>query len=214
MTRDDDTPSRPEPGADTFTDEDLEPGPAEHRGPWRNRADGLAAMVAVGAAGLWAGGEVALSLSVRPALGTSLPASMADAALSAAHNGFAGVAIGCAAVLLGCEVARTIVGLRRSRRPAARIRRMTTLLLGALAAYIALILAPGITHLRSAGVGRTSGEAGAELDRLEQRAELVRHTTVPLGALLISLHIATLRLRRTDDDEPEAPVGPRPPGPA
>jgi hypothetical protein len=201
----------PKPGEDTFSDADLAPTRAERWSAWRHALDWAAAIVAVGAAGVLAGGVLTVELGARPALGGQLPLTVADAALSVVQIRLDGIAVGCAALLLGCEVARTVVGFgRRTLGP--RLRRITALLLGACAVYLATLVTPGIVQLRTAGVTRTMGQAGAELDRREERATLVRRVEVPLAALVIALHVLTLRPRRQDDDDLSA-TAPSPPGP-
>lgn len=201
------------PGDDTFSAADLEPSPADHRALWSNRLDRVAAVIAVGAAGLWAGGLVALGVFRGIEVFGTLPPTLAAEARASALASFDVIGLGCAAVLLGCEMARSAIAFRRRRRIIDRIRRIGALGLAACAAYLALVIAPGVIELRSAGIVPGLGAHGAELARLEERAIGVRQLEVVLAAVLMMLQIGTLRSREEDDDEAHAAPAPRRPGP-
>ena len=79
--------------------------------------------------------------------------------------------------------------------------------------YSANQLTPEIMRLHNDGVRRGQGAEGAELEAIHGRAELIGKAVVPLGILLIGLHVFTLRGGQRDEDEDEDDaVAPLPPG--
>lgn len=197
------------PGEDVFTEEDLAPSNSD-REARRALFDRVATTVAVMALGLWAGGLIALGACAAPFVFERTPYPWSGHAMGAAFQRFDRIAIGCAVIVLGAEVVRTIVALRR--RPAralwARLRRYGAIVLAAAAVYSGLRLTPEILRLHEAGERRLPGNA---LDVVHAQAELVGKGIVILAAFLIVLHVMTLRTPSDDDDlEAEAPL---PPGP-
>jgi len=202
------------PGQDVFTDDDLRPSPEQRRALWRAGMDRAATMVAVTAAGIWAGLVVSAQFCLSPAVDASLPQNLGDAVRGAAALRADSWALGCAATLLGAEVLRTLLRLRQPLGALSRIRRLGGVLAAAAAAYVSLILTPKISLLLASGVVRSADAAGGDLGALVGRADTVRLGTLGLLALGIVLHIATLqpRAQTEPDDELEA-VAPMPPGP-
>jgi hypothetical protein len=200
-------------GDEVFSDSDLEPDPAERRARWLDAFDRIAAVVAAVAAGLWGGGLLALGVYGGVEVFDALPQSLAAEAQASALSSFDVVGLGCAAVVLACEMARSALAFRRRRTVVGRIRRISALSLAACAAYLALLIAPGVLQLRSAGVVPGLGAHGAELARLERGGLRVRQAEIPLAALLMVLQMWTLRSRQDDEPEAESARGPLLPGP-
>ncbi len=202
------------PGDDVFTAADLVPDPAPPRTRRKALVDGIAATVATIAAGIWAGATVGLIMGWAPLVFELTPGAKTGTALSAALTRFDTLAIGCAAVILGCEVARTFLARRTKRGPgavAARLRRIIAIVLAGSAAYLALVLSPGTTRLLKVGAVDVATESGRRLAQLRGRAQLMGKGQVALAVVLIGLHVYTLKRREDDDDEPT--LAPLPPGP-
>ncbi|MBI4705716.1 MAG: DUF4149 domain-containing protein [Deltaproteobacteria bacterium] len=182
---------------DVFTEADLQPSPAERRSARRRLIDTSAAALAVGAVGLWVGGIVALEACVGPAVRGLVPPPLGGRILAAALARFDDLAIACAAVALGCEVVRTAVSRRRQGNMiaalAARLRRLVAIAMAGAAVFTSLWLVPAMTA--------------------PEQAAVVARGLAPLGALLVALHVFTLRARPSDDEDDEEPVAPLPPGP-
>jgi len=195
-----------------FSASDLEPSDQEVRAARRLLVDRLAATVAVLAAGVWVGGMVALGACAAPFVFRLTPAPFSGDAMGSAFARFDQIALGAAVILLGAEVARTWAGGVRARRPAARARRITAVIMAACAAYVGLALTPHINALHRAGAQRGESE---DLDRTHKTAEAVGKAETGLGALLVALHVFTLAAPRPgDDEEDDAYTAPAPPGPA
>lgn len=204
------------PGEDTFSEADLEPSAEERRIERRTTLERAAAAVAVMAAGVWAGGLLALGACAAPFVFQLTPYPHSGEAMGSAFARFDGIAIGCSAVMLACEVARTFLDGRRMRSRfraiASRVRRFVTILMGMMAVYGGLVLTPAIRDLHHAGARRGIGEQGELLEKIHKRAELVGKSIMPLALLVIGLHLFTLRRARDEEDELVEPP-PVPPGP-
>jgi hypothetical protein len=200
-------------GDEVFNESDLEPNPTERRTRWLDTIDRIAALVAAAAAGLWGGGLLALGVYGGVEVFDALPKSLAAEAQASALSSFDVVGLGCAAVVLACEMARSALAFRRRRTVVGRVRRIAALSLAACAAYLALLIAPGVLQLRSAGVVPGLGAHGEELARLERGGLRVRQAEIPLATLLMVLQMWTLRSRRDDDDDAQSTSGPLLPGP-
>jgi hypothetical protein len=204
------------PGNEVFGEDDLAPPEWEVRARRRARIDRAAVVVAVLALGVWAGGLVALGACAAPLVFGLTPFPFSADAMGAVFARFDKIAVGAAIVVLGCEVVRTIVDMKRGARPsrAARARRYLAMLAALMAVYGATQLTPGILRLHRAGVRRNVGPDGQELETLHKRAELIGKALVPLAAVLVALHVATLRSPRDEEeDENQAAAAPLPPGP-
>src|SRR5262249_33285802 len=121
------------------------------------------------------------------------------------------VAIGCSAVILAGEIVRTFVARGDRRSASARVRRIAAVVMAMAAAYGGLVLTPKIIELHRAGASRGVVPDGEELDRIHRRAEAVGKAEVGLGVLLVALHVFTVKARRSEDEEDDAPA-PLPPG--
>ncbi len=203
---------RPDPGNEVFSEADLAPPEWEVRAKRKARLDRIAATVAAIALGLWGGGLVALGACAAPLVFGLTPFPFSADAMGAVFARFDKIAVGASIVVLGCEVLRTAVEVRKNGRGplAARIRRYLGMVAALLAIYGATQLTPAILRLHQAGIRRGVGPDGELLETLHRRAELVGKATVPLAALLVALHVATVRSAR-DEEEEEAPA-PLPPG--
>lgn len=201
----------PAPGEDTFTAADLEPSDDERRAARAALADRIAAATATIALGLWAGGLVALGACAAPHVFDKTPYPFSANAMGAAFARFDSIAVGCALVVLGAEVVRTIAHLRHpSRSWWPRIRRYLTIVAGSAAVFVAVALTPEINRLHEEGVRRGEGPRGAQLEATHQRAELLGKVEVAACLGLIVLHVLTVGGRDEDEFEVDAPL---PPGP-
>lgn len=195
-----------------FTAADLEPSDDEKRAARREVVDRVAAIVAVTFTGLWIGGMIALGACAAPFVFEMTPAPTSGYAMGAAFARFDQIAIGSAVILLGAEVARTLVAGRRSRALAARARRLLAVLMALGAVYTGLQITPRINALHRDGARRGLGEAGAELERIHHHAEAIGKAVSLAGVAVIALHVLTIGKRKPEDDEDDAPA-PLPPGP-
>lgn len=198
--------------SETFTEDDLRPSDDDVARARRDRADRAAATVATIAAGLIVGGMVALGACAAPMVFQLTPAPFSGNAMGAAFARFDRLAIGATCALLAAEVVRTFLARRSRPRVIERVRRFSGMLLAGAVAYVGLSLSPTINELHTQGVRRGEGEAGARLEAIHARAEMVGKLQVGLGLLCIGLHIFTIRGRSEDDEDLDAPA-PLPPGP-
>jgi hypothetical protein len=194
-----------------FSEADLQPTPEERRANFCILLDRGAAALAALAAGVWAGGMVALGACAAPFVFALTPAPFSGDAMGAAFARFDGIALGAAVLVLGAEVARTWVAGTRGRSLFARARRIAAIAAAVAAAHVGLSLTPAILELHQAGVRRGVGAEGARLDEIHRRAEALGKVEVALAAALVVLHVLTLPARRPEDDD-DAPA-PLPPGP-
>jgi len=195
-----------------FTAADLEPSDDDKRAARRELIDRVAATVAVLSAGVWIGGMIALGACAAPFVFEMTPAPASGYAMGAAFARFDQIAIGSAVLLLGAEVARTLVAGRRSRSLAARVRRLVAVLMALGAVYTGLRITPRILALHHGGARRGLGEGGAELERIHHHAEAIGKAVSLAGVVVIALHVLTVGKRKPEDDEDDAPA-PLPPGP-
>jgi len=199
---------------DRFSESDLLPSDDDKRAATRALVEKIAATVAVLATGVWVGGMIALGACAAPFVFRLTPAPFSGDAMGAAFARFDSIALGAAVFVLGAEVARTWAAGPRGRRVPARIRRIVAIAMTFCAAYIGLALTPKINEMHRAGVQRGQGPAGAELERIHKRAELVGKAETALGVSLVILHMFTLGGGRPEDYEDDDTVSaPLPPGP-
>lgn len=201
------------PNESRFTEADLAPDPEELRALRKALADRIAATVAALSAGVFVGGMVALGACAAPFVFKLTPAPFSGDAMGAAFTRFGQIALGASVLILGGEVVRTWASGKRARTIAARIRRISAILLAVAAAYVGLALTPRINELHRQGVTRGNGPEGEVLERTHKRAEMVGRVEVALGTLLVFLHVLTLPARRPEDDDAEEAVAPLAPGP-
>ena len=195
-----------------FTAADLEPSDDDKRAARRALIDRVAATIAVVSTGMWIGGMIALGACAAPFVFEMTPAPASGYAMGAAFARFDQIAIGAAVLLLGAEVARTLVAGRRSRSLAARVRRFLAIVMALGAVYTGLEITPRILSLHHDGARRGLGEGGAELERIHHSAELIGKGITLAGVVVIALHVFTLGAKKPEDDN-DAPA-PLPPGPS
>jgi len=201
-----------QPGEDVFTEADLEPTDDKRRSMRRALFDRALVAIATLAAGIWAGGLLALGTCAAPFVFRMTPYPFSGQAMGAAFGRFDGIAIGCSVVLLGCEVARTLLARRRRQGIATRVRRYLAILLGCAAVYGGMRLTPTIMRMHNEGVRRDVGARGAELEAVHSQAELIAKLILPGALALITLHVFTLG-GALNDEEDFIANAPRPPGP-
>lgn len=198
--------------SETFSESDLEPSPEERSRLRASLIDRVAATIAALAAGLVAGGMIALGACAAPAVFALAPAPFSGNAMGAAFARFDKVAIAASCVALGAEVARTFLTRRERPRLIARVRRLCAIALAGATTYMATSLSPTINDLHAQGARRGEGELGARLEQTHKSAETIGRVEVVLAALLVGLHIFTVRSFHLEEPEEDAPA-PLPPGP-
>lgn len=191
-------------------EDDLSPPNEVLRAERKDRWERATTCVAIVALGLWGGGWVALGACAAPAVFGLTPAPFSGNAMGAAFARFDTIAVGCGVVALACEAVRIFTQGQGTSARAARLRRYLTILIAGSAVYGAVHLTPTILQLHHAGVRRAAGDQGAVLESLHRQAEFISKATVPITALLMGLHIFTLRSFRDDD---EVVLTPQAPGP-
>jgi hypothetical protein len=203
----------PDPGGEVFSEADLAPGDDEKRARRRALIERAAASIAVVALGMWAGGLIALGACAAPFVFEFTPYPFSGQAMGLAFQRFDGIAMACGTIVLGCEVARTLVSRRREAQMWPRIRRVLAVLLAVGAVYGGMRLTPTIREMHERGVRRNVGAEGAELERIHAQAELIGKATVPLAVFLIFLQLFTLKSALELLAEEDEAVAPLPPGP-
>jgi hypothetical protein len=197
-----------------FSEADLQPSGDERAAGRAAIVDRAATTAAVLAGGFWIGGLIALGACAAPFVFRLTPAPFSGEAMGAAFRRFDSLAMAAAVVICGAEVVRTFLARRRRRSAAERIRLALAIALAGAAAYGGLALTPRILELHQAGARRGFGEDGALLEAIHARAELVGKVAVGLAAVVVGLHVFTLRARRPEDEDDEtAAPAPLPPGP-
>jgi len=209
----DDEPASAKPGDDVFSASDLEPSDDDRARSLRANIERVAAALGALAAGAYAGGTVALGAMAAPSVFAVVPSPLAGDAMGAAFARFDRVALGCAALVLLVEIARTVLALGRARTLGARARRVAGLVFAAGVAYAAFVLTPAIRTLHEGGARRGVGEAGATLQAVHDKATSFGKLNVGLAAVLVLLHVLTLPLGRPEGEDLEEVPGPLPPGP-
>jgi len=188
-------------------------------GPVIRRAASVAVRsVAAAAVAIWIGGKVALGAVAAPAVFGIVPAPWSGDAMTVVFRRFDGIALGCAVVVVACELV-FVLGLRGRDRasakpavaPADGARVVCVLGAAACAAFVALSVSPRIEALHRMGALRGVGELGRELERAHHLA--VRSGYVEIVALLAYLVLMNAEPSRSSNpcrhlDDP-APSGNR-----
>jgi hypothetical protein len=198
--------------SETFSESDLEPSAEETASKRREVAERAAVVVAVLSAGLIVGGMLALGACAAPMVFQLTPAPFSGNAMGAAFARFDRIAIGASCALLAAEVVRTYLARRERPRIADRVRRLSGIFLAGAVTFMGLSLSPAINDLHAQGARRGEGDLGARLEQVHEQAEMVGRIEAALGLLCIALHVFTLRPRRSEDEDLDAPA-PLPPGP-
>lgn len=200
--------------SETFSEDDLSPSPEERARGRDAIIDRAAATIAVIAAGLIAGGMLAIGACAAPEVFRVVRDGSAGTAMAGAFGRFDKLALTASCVALGAEVVRTFLARRERPTIVARARRLATFGVAGCATMLAMVLTPSISLLHEGGAVRGEGELGAKLEAAHARAETIGKVEVGLALLVIGLHVFTLRtpVRPDEDDEPDA-LAPLPPGP-
>lgn len=118
-------------------------------------------------------------------------------------------------VALACELARGVFGGRAARHPLVRVRRVSTLGLAAVSAFSLIVMKPEFDRaLGAAAAALLGATAGASdlIDRLHDRARLVRLAGGALALAVALLHALGPARPRPDDDSDDDAQAPLPPG--
>jgi hypothetical protein len=150
-----------------------------------------ASAIAMLAVALWLGGLVALGALVAPVVFSRVSMPYSADAMTVIFRRFDLVAMGCAAALLATEAVRAIARLPFTRLD--HLRAGVSALAAAAAVYEGTAVSPRIAGLHAAGVVRGMGEAGLQLSRLHDLAELLGKTEVVLLAVVVVLHVLSWR---------------------
>ena len=165
---------------------------------------------------LWLGGLVALGALAAPVVFAIVPLPTSADAMTVVFRRFDLLAMACAAVALGCEAGGGFVrALGRSpgsggdrARFVDHARVAATALAAAAAAVEGASVSPRIAALHAGGAIRGVSDAGRELARLHDLAELLGKSEVVLLALVVALRAFSGAF--SDEGARQAPA--RPPG--
>jgi hypothetical protein len=191
--------------SETFSAADLEPSAEDRARGRRSVVDRVFASLAVVAAGTVLGGILALGACAAPMVFSMTPPPFSGNAMGAAFARFDRIAVGASAVVLGAEMVRTWLARRRRPEIVARIRRLAAILLAGAASAIAIYATPTINDLHKAGVRRGEGTEGARLDAVHRQAETLGKAELGFAALVMVLHVFTLRSREEDEEDEDLP---------
>jgi hypothetical protein len=172
--------------------------------------------VALLAVALWLGGLVALGAIAAPVVFSVVPLPTSADAMTVVFRRFDLLAMACAAVALGCEACSGFVrafqgssdGRSERRRLVDHFRVVATALAAAAAAFEGASVSPQIARLHAGGAIRGVADAGKELGRLHDLAELLGKSQVMLLAAVVVLHA----LSGAFSGEGARPSEARPPG--
>lgn len=156
----------------------------------RRRADRIAAVVAVVAAGAWAGGLLVLGAIVAPVVFQNVPAPTSGDAMTIVFRRFDRVAMACGAALAVAEVVRARAS-GVDRRVAARIALAAVAVAASLA--IGLWASPEIARLHQEGAIRGLGPLGERLDAVHDWASRLGKVEVLALVAVITLHVLPKR---------------------
>jgi hypothetical protein len=110
-------------------------------------------------------------------------------AMTMAFRRFDIVTMACSSIVLACEATRVLA--RAKYAPADHIRAALSVLAAAAAVYESTRVSPRIATLHYHGAIRGLGEAGMQLDKLHDTAELLGKAQVMLLAAVVILHAWT-----------------------
>jgi hypothetical protein len=147
-----------------------------------------ASAVAALASAVWLGGLLALGAIAAPVVFAIAPWPSNANAMTIVFRRFDGVAMTCAAIVLGAEALRAA-----SRRALGRVDvlRVGASLLAAVAGVVeGTLVSPRIAELHQGGAIRGVGAAGVELSTLHDWAQRLGKAEVLLLALVIVLHVS------------------------
>lgn len=193
-----------------FSEEDLAPSAEERRAVLLSRIDRSATALAVLSVGIVIGGMVALGACAAPFVFSLTPAPANGTAMGAAFARFDRIAIAGSVLLLAAEMIRTFLGRKSRRDASSRVRRLLAVAFAACTSYAGLAITPAINGLHQSGVVRGEGVQGEQLDAIHKKAEFLGKAELVIGALLIGLHVFTVRAANEEETDFEAPL---PPGP-
>jgi hypothetical protein len=148
------------------------------------------AIVGLLAVAVWLGGLLALGAIAAPVVFSTIAMPASADAMTVVFRRFDTVAMACAAVLLAGEATRSL-----ARIPFARVdhlRAGASALAAALAVFEGVRISPRIAALHAGGAVRGLGDAGLELARLHDLAELCGKTEVALLAAIVVTQVIAL----------------------
>jgi hypothetical protein len=136
---------------------------------------------------------VALGAIAAPIVFAVTPFPQSADAMTMVFQRFDLLAMGCAATALAAEAARVVGRLRSTVFD--RVRAGLVLVASGLAVFQGKSVSPRIAALHAGGAVRGVGEAGAQLSRLHDWAELGGKTQVVLLAVVVALEVLALSVR-------------------
>ncbi len=154
------------------------------------RATAVASLVPVA---VWLGGLLALGAIAAPVVFSTIAMPASADAMTVVFRRFDAVAMSCAALVLASEATRALVRLPFATTD--HVRAGTSVLAAAIAVFEGVSVSPRIASLHAGGAVRGLGEAGMELARLHDVAELCGKSEVALLLAVIVLHVVTLSRR-------------------
>jgi hypothetical protein len=156
------------------------------------RATAIASLLGVV---LWLGGLLALGAIAAPAVFATIAMPASADAMTVVFHRFDVVATACAAVVLASEAVRVVA--RVPFGPVDHLRAGAGAVAASLAVFEAVSVSPRIAALHAAGAVRGLGDAGAQLARLHDMAELCGTIQVALLASVVVAHVFALSRTNT-----------------
>jgi hypothetical protein len=151
------------------------------------------AIVGLLAVAVWLGGLLALGAIAAPVVFSTIAMPASADAMTVVFRRFDTVAMVCAAVVLAGEATRSLARVRFERVD--HLRAGASVLAAALAVFEGVRVSPRIAALHAGGAVRGLGDAGMELARLHDLAELCGKSEVVLLAVVVAAHVFALSQR-------------------
>jgi hypothetical protein len=154
------------------------------------RATAIASLVPIA---VWLGGLLALGAIAAPVVFSTIAMPASADAMTLVFRRFDSVAMACAALVLASEATRALVRLPFATVD--HVRAGASVVAAAVAVFEGVSVSPRIASLHAGGAIRGMGDAGMQLARLHDVAELCGKTEVGLLVAVIVLHVVGLSRR-------------------
>jgi putative copper export protein len=159
------------------------------------RATAVLGLLAVA---VWLGGLLALGAIAAPVVFSMVAMPASADAMTVVFRRFDSAAMACAAVVMAAEATRSLARLRFARVD--HVRAGASVLAAALAVFEGVRVSPRIAALHAGGAVRGLGDAGMELARLHDLAELCGKSEVVLLAVVVVAQVIALSAPQRDGD--------------
>jgi hypothetical protein len=154
------------------------------------------AMVGLLAVAVWLGGLLALGAIAAPVVFSTIAMPASADAMTVVFRRFDSVAMACAAAVMAAEATRALARVRFA--PVDHVRAGASVLAAALAVFEGVRVSPRIAALHASGAVRGLGDAGMELARLHDVAELCGKSEVALLVAVVVAQVIALSDRKRD----------------